>query len=119
MKAKGQIPVQAAVVQMLIAKRPRLGQLPIDWKLANDGQIYADMAWGGLPSQVVETAEEFARALRGAQVDASEERKFADSGRSYRSHDVSGRQAGVLVNFHAVEYLDGHGDLLPKAGEQA
>lgn len=116
---KNQIPVQAAVVQMLLAKRPRLAQLPIDWKLQNDGNIFLDSAWGTPPSQVVEIAQELVRALRGATVEVSEDRVFANSGRPYRSHNVRSSQSGVRIYYEGFEYLDGHGDVLPKGGESA
>ncbi|MFG2963533.1 hypothetical protein ACGFZS_09615 [Streptomyces sp. NPDC048288] len=115
-----QAPVQAAVVQMLIAKRPRLGQLPISWTLHNDGTISVDQAWNATkPSDVVEIAQELARALRGGKVDIGEERKHTTSGRMYRAHRVTGAQNGVHIHFQAFEYLDGHGDELPEAGETA
>ncbi|WP_328425937.1 hypothetical protein [Streptomyces sp. NBC_00443] len=114
-----QIPVQAAVVQLLIAKRPRLGKLSIDWKLQADGIITVEAAWGVEPSQVVEIAQELARALRGAKTEVSGEREFSKSGRAYRSHEVSGMQAGVRLYYQGFEYLDGHGDVVPEGGETA
>ncbi|MCD7440294.1 hypothetical protein K4B79_18945 [Streptomyces lincolnensis] len=116
---KNQIPVQAAVVQMLIAKRPRLGQLPIDWQLQHDGHIRVDSAWNSQTGQVVEIAQELARALRGAKVEVSNDRVFAKTGRPYRLHEVSSSQSGVRIYYQGFEYLDGHGDVLPEGGVSA
>ncbi|MGW3442224.1 hypothetical protein [Streptomyces sp. NPDC001076] len=115
-----QIPVQAAVVQMLIAKRPRLGHLPTEWLLHHDGSITVDATWNATgPSDVVEIAQELARALRGGKVEIGEERKHSTSGRLYRPHRVSGSQNGVSIYYQAFEYLDGHGDKVTEAGETA
>lgn len=114
-----QTPVQAAVLQMLIAKRPRLGQLPIDWMLHADGGLTAMAPWGTEPAEAIEIAQEIARALRGGKVEIGEDRTHSTSGRPYRIHHAYGTQNGVSVSFQTFEYLDGHGDKLPEGGETA
>ena len=104
------IAIQAAVVTMLLAKRPRLAELPIDWHLRDSGAIDVDPVWGALPSQVVEIAQELSKALRGARFEVSNERRFATSDRPYRSHAVDGKQSGIAIRFNGFEYLDGKGD---------
>ncbi|MFD5468854.1 hypothetical protein [Streptomyces sp. NPDC127105] len=100
------IPLQAAVVTMLLAKRPQLGALPINWELRNDGTVHVDLAVCARSTFVPAIASELAKAMRGATLEVSGRLKFSD-GRPYRSHRVRGKHAGVQVVFDGLEYLDG------------
>ncbi|MCG7204007.1 hypothetical protein [Streptomyces arenae] len=114
-----QTPVQAAVVQMLIAKRPALGKLPINWGLQHDGTISLDAAWNAKPSAIGEIAQELARTLRGSNAKVSEPQQSTNSQRPWRTHTVSGIAHGVRIRYQGFEYLDGHGDDGPMGGEPA
>ncbi|MFJ8054905.1 hypothetical protein [Streptomyces sp. NPDC096142] len=116
---KHSIPVQAAIVHTLIAKRPLLGTLPVDWQLQQKYGITVTSSWGAAPDVVVQIAQEVARALRGVTVEVSHDKVMTASGRPYRSHRVDGRQSGVPVYYNGVEYLDGHGDEVVEGGETA
>ncbi|MGW3166942.1 hypothetical protein ACWC9Q_29610 [Streptomyces sp. NPDC001142] len=104
------IVLQAAVVTMLVAKRPTLADLPIDWQLSHNGRVGVDLAIGASSTAVPQIAHELARALR-VKVDISEDRQMADSKRWYRSYEVRGKHSGATVSMHALEYLDEGGDV--------
>ncbi|MFF7901222.1 hypothetical protein ACFZCV_20855 [Streptomyces sp. NPDC007920] len=95
------IAVQAAVVTMLVAKRPQLAQLPIDWQLKSDGSIYIDMALRSDAALVPQAAAELARAMRGAREYSFDLRQ--DDGTVTRTFQVEGKPSGVPVEFLASQ----------------
>ncbi|MFF9123214.1 hypothetical protein ACF09J_07930 [Streptomyces sp. NPDC014889] len=98
---KTHIALQAAVVTMLVAKRPALAQLPIDWQLKSDGSIYIDMALRADAALVPQVAAELARAMRGAREHSYELRQ--DDGTVTRTFQVEGKPSGVSVEFLACQ----------------
>ncbi|MFJ2303800.1 MULTISPECIES: hypothetical protein [unclassified Streptomyces] len=106
MSTDNTIALQAAVVTMLLAKRPQLATLPIDWTLKTNGSIYVDLAICAPTSCVPAIASELAKAMRGAALEVSGPLRFRD-GRPYRSYQVRGKHAGVRVDFDGLEHLDG------------
>lgn len=99
------IPLQAAVITMLLAKRPALAALPITWELhGDDGSVWASLALNAPSSQVPLIAAELGLALRGASCDARD--GTMPSGRKFRCHTVYGKHAGVAVNLTDYEYPD-------------
>lgn len=99
------IALQAAAVTMLLAKRPRLSQLPIDWSLRDNGDVSLDLALDAPSHFVPEIVQELAKALRGPVTEVTDERKSA-AGRRYRMHTVHGKHAGIRVYLNAFEYFD-------------
>ncbi|MFE6284401.1 hypothetical protein [Streptomyces sp. NPDC057877] len=107
--------MQAAVVTMLVAKRPALDKLPIRWELRPDGRIYVDEQYGADPAVVPQIAAELARAMRGAKQIAAELARAMrgaktntyempeDGGTITRAHQVEGQPNGVRVEFHSYE----------------
>lgn len=98
---KANVALQAAVVTMLVAKRPALAQLPIDWSLRSDGSIYVDMALRADAALVPQAAAEMARAMRGAR-EHSYDLAEAD-GTVTRTFHVEGKPSGVPVEFLASQ----------------
>lgn len=99
------IALQAAAVTMLLAKRPRLAALPIDWTLRDNGEVFVDLSLDAPSHFVPEIAQELAKALRGATINISDERT-STQGRRYRTHAVHGKHAGVDVYLSGFEYFD-------------
>ncbi|MEU9921926.1 hypothetical protein AB0H51_11615 [Streptomyces griseoluteus] len=84
--------LRAAVVTMLVAKRPLLDELPIRWELHPNG-ISAEPDWKTEPSTVVKIAAEMARAMRGATTGSHVTGEF-------QVHEVVGQMSGVNVRFY-------------------
>ncbi|MBQ0827653.1 hypothetical protein [Streptomyces tagetis] len=95
---KTHIAVQAAVVTMLVAKRPALADLPIRWELAGGRvEIRQDALTSKDDSVVPQIAAELARAMRGARTHSYV--LPAEDGTSTRCCEVAARVSGVGVRF--------------------
>ncbi|MGW4883400.1 hypothetical protein [Streptomyces murinus] len=96
--------LQAAVVTMLVAKRPALDELPICWDLDANGSITVSMRYDADPAIIPQVAAELSRAMRGARTDSYVLPK-AD-GKVTHVTAVSAQPSGVHVTFHG--YQPGH-----------
>ncbi|MBK3563184.1 MULTISPECIES: hypothetical protein [unclassified Streptomyces] len=109
--------MQAAVVTMLVAKRPALDKLPVRWGLREDGTIGVEQEFGTTLAEVAEIAAELARAMRGARSETYDG-VFSD-GRAYRAFDVTAQPSGVRVSFHGQVVLDSGSTEASAGGESA
>ncbi|WP_327230843.1 hypothetical protein [Streptomyces murinus] len=103
--------LQAAVVTMLVAKRPALDRLPISWDLESDGTITVRL-WHDADEEAVapQVAAELSRAMRGARTDSYVLPK--SDGTITRVTAVSAQSSGVPVSFHGYQR-----GLQPEGGE--
>jgi hypothetical protein len=92
--------MQAAVVTMLVAKRPALDSLPVRWELRPDGVVYVEPTFKAGASDIAKIASELTRAMRGARTETY------DIGTTYRVHEVSAQPSGVQVRFYGQHRLD-------------
>ncbi|MFC7909011.1 hypothetical protein [Streptomyces nigra] len=97
--------MQAAVVTMLVAKRPALDKLPIRWQLRETGEVSVEPSFRASHAEVDQMACEIARAMRGAQ-QRTYETQLSD-GRPFRVYEVSAQPSGVRVTFYGQAALDG------------
>ncbi|WP_435643396.1 hypothetical protein ACR9VJ_18285 [Streptomyces sp. H49] len=93
--------MQAAVVTMLVAKRPALDKLPICWDLDFDGSITVTMRYDADTATIPQVAAELTRAMRGARTDHYDVPK--DDGTVTRVFTVSGQSSGAPVTFHGYQ----------------
>ncbi|MFS4107517.1 hypothetical protein [Streptomyces sp. PD-S100-1] len=98
---KTHISVQAAVVTMLVAKRPVLAKLPIRWELRSNGGVYVDLDLFADAAIVPQVAAEMARAIRGAKTNGWDIQQ--DDGTVTRAYQVTGQPSGVRVEFLAYQ----------------
>lgn len=91
--------MQAAVVTMLVAKRPALDRLPVRWELRADGRITAELDHLATEdtAEVPKIAAELARAMRGARTDSYDIK--AKDGTITRCYEVDAQPSGVRVLF--------------------
>ncbi|MFI9824466.1 hypothetical protein ACIHFC_29040 [Streptomyces sp. NPDC052013] len=98
---KTHITVQAAVVTMLVAKRPALAKLPLRWELRGDGSIRVQMELHADQALVPQAAAELARAMRGAREETYDMPE--NGGTVTRGFQVEGQTSGVRVEFHCYQ----------------
>ncbi|MGW6009660.1 hypothetical protein [Streptomyces sp. NPDC055210] len=95
--------MQAAVVTMLVAKRPALDKLPVIWELRADGTIEVGSVHPSEPADIAKTAAELTRAMRGASSETYDVPNTEGKG-LYRVYRVSAQPSGVRVSFYG-QYL--------------
>lgn len=110
------VPLQAAIVTMLIAQRPALVGLTINWELSADGQIWARLSHDAPSSAVPEIAAEMSLALGSDQCAVRD--GISATGRKFRLYQVYGEHTGIPVNFSGYQYFD-EADQAGEAGEQS
>ncbi|MFI2033679.1 hypothetical protein ACH470_03105 [Streptomyces bottropensis] len=95
------VAMQAAVVTMLVAKRPALAKLPIRWELRANGEVTVSADLGADGSLVPQIAAELARAMRGPRTESYD--LTDDDGTITRAFEVEARVSGIQVKFYGYQ----------------
>jgi hypothetical protein len=95
------VAMQAAVVTMLVAKRPALAKLPIRWELRANGDITVSADLHADASLVPQMAAELTRAMRGPRTDTYD--LSESDGTITRAFEVEARASGIKVQFYGYQ----------------